>query len=224
MPLGSWSNKTHQKWRWYYNKGKDELYPIDSNTIDYYDCETGWCKTRSTKNYKLAKTETSPLNSPTGVPTSVVALSINRINKLQEGQAYQWRHQAPYRSGNISQPGAGTGCGMILMIAKQPKRTPHGLWIAEGLKAGTLIWTTDRSYHRKQLTDLSGVGWIIFCKKTGLWLTGSFWEKSPTASSFRAEMLPLCSHHLLVCAIAEYHNVKTWSAVMSCNNKWALEL
>jgi hypothetical protein len=52
-------------------------------------------------------------------------------------------------------------------------------WIAEGLKAETLIWKTDGSYNRKQAKDLSGMGWIIFCKKTGPWLTGSFWEKKP---------------------------------------------
>jgi hypothetical protein len=65
---------------------------------------------------------------------------------------------------------------------------------------------------------------LLFCKKTGFWLTGSFWEKSLTASSFRAEMLGLCALHLLVCAIMEYHNVSAWSAVISCDNKWALEL
>jgi hypothetical protein len=37
-------------------------------------------------------------------------------------------------------------------------------------------------------------------------------------------MLGLCSLHLLVHAITEYHNVKAWYAVMSCNNKRALEL
>jgi hypothetical protein len=37
-------------------------------------------------------------------------------------------------------------------------------------------------------------------------------------------MLGLCSLHFLVCAIVEYHNVEIWSAVMSCNNKRALEL
>jgi hypothetical protein len=87
-------------------------------------------------------------------------------------------------------------------------------WIAEGLKAETLIWTTDGLYDRKRAANLSDVGWIIFCKKTGLWLTGSFWEKSPTASSFHAEMLGLCSIYLLTCAIAEYHNIETWSAVL----------
>jgi hypothetical protein len=39
-------------------------------------------------------------------------------------------------------------------------------WVADGLTAGTLIWTTDGSYDRKNATDLSGVGWIIFCKAT----------------------------------------------------------
>jgi hypothetical protein len=32
------------------------------------------------------------------------------------------------------------------------------LWVAEGLKAGSLIWATDGSYNRKQAADLSGVG------------------------------------------------------------------
>jgi hypothetical protein len=85
VSLGRWSNKTHWKWKWCYNKGKDELYHINGNTIHYYNRETGWRQTRSTMSYKLAKTETSPLNSPTGVWTPVVALSINRLNKLQEG-------------------------------------------------------------------------------------------------------------------------------------------
>jgi hypothetical protein len=45
------------------------------------------------------------------------------------------------------------------------------------MKGGTLIWTTDMSYNRKRANDLSEVGWIIFCKKIGLQMTGSFWER-----------------------------------------------
>jgi hypothetical protein len=97
-------------------------------------------------------------------------------------------------------------------------------WIAEGLKTGSLIWATGGSYNRKQAADLSGMGWIIFCKKTGFWLTGSFWEKSSTASSFCTEMLGLCALHLLMRTITEYHNISAWSAVTSCYNKRALEL
>jgi hypothetical protein len=31
-------------------------------------------------------------------------------------------------------------------------------WVAAGMTAGTLIWTTDGSYDRKRATDLLGVG------------------------------------------------------------------
>jgi hypothetical protein len=57
-------------------------------------------------------------------------------------------------------------------------------WVVDGMIAGTLIWTTNGSYDRKQAADLSGVGWIIFCKATGGQITGSFWERSINASSF----------------------------------------
>ncbi len=41
-------------------------------------------------------------------------------------------------------------------------------WIAKGMKYNTLVWTTDGSYDRKKATNLSIVGWIVFCKDSGL--------------------------------------------------------
>ncbi len=92
-------------------------------------------------------------------------------------------------------------------------------WVADGMQNNTLVWTTDGSYDRKRAADLSGVGWIIFCKRTGLQMTGTFWEKSPSASSFRAEMLGLACLHLLARAVVEFFNLGQWAAVISCNNK-----
>jgi hypothetical protein len=69
-----------------------------------------------------------------------------------------------------------------------------------------------------------GVGWIIFCKQTGLRLTGLFWERLPIASSFQAEMLGLCTLHLLACMIMEFHQVSEWTAIILCNSKRALSL
>ncbi len=97
-------------------------------------------------------------------------------------------------------------------------------WVAEGMQNNTLVWTTDGSYNRKQAADLSGVGWIIFCKRIGLRMTGTFWEKYPSASLFRAEMLRLCCLHLLARTVAEFFGIGQWAAVLSCNNKRALEL
>ncbi len=97
-------------------------------------------------------------------------------------------------------------------------------WVAEGMQNNTLVWTMGGSYDRKWVADLSGVSWIIFCKRTGLWMTGMFWEKSPSASLFRAEMLGLCCLHLLARAVAESFGTGQWEAVTLCNNKKALEL
>ena len=98
-------------------------------------------------------------------------------------------------------------------------------WVAEGMQNNTLVWTMDGSYNRKWAADLSNVSWIIFCKRTGLQMTGTFWEKSPSARSlFMAEMLGLCCLHLLARAVAEFFGTGQWEAVISCDNKRALEL
>jgi hypothetical protein len=97
-------------------------------------------------------------------------------------------------------------------------------WVANRMQNNTLVWTTDGSYNRKRAADLSGVGWIIFCKRTGLQMTGTFWEKFPSASSFRAEMLGLACLHLLARAVVEFFNLGQWAAVILCDNKKALEL
>jgi hypothetical protein len=48
----------------------------------------------------------------------------------------------------------------------------------------------------KKAADVCGVGWIIFCSKTGLCLTGMFWERYILASSYWAEMPGLHALHL----------------------------
>ena len=91
------------------------------------------------------------------------------------------------------------------------------------MKFNTLTWVTDGSYDRKRAADLCGVGWVIFCNKTGTRLTGTFWERSPAVSSYRAEMLGLCCLHLLARGLSEFHQIKEWEATLCCDNKRALE-
>jgi hypothetical protein len=87
-----------------------------------------------------------------------------------------------------------------------------------------MLWVTDGSYDRKKAIDLSGVGWIIFCTKTGFRPTGTFWEKSNSASLYRVEMLEFYALHLLARAVVEFYQIKGWSATLCCNNKRALKL
>ncbi len=88
----------------------------------------------------------------------------------------------------------------------------------------SLICVMDSLYDRKKAIDLCWVGWIIFCTKTGFRLTGTFWEKSTSASLFSAEMLGLCALRLLAWVVAEYYKVEGWSAMLCCDHKQALQL
>ena len=71
---------------------------------------------------------------------------------------------------------------------------------------------------------LSGVGWIIFCQHTGKSLVGSFWEMYLSASSYRAELLGLCSFHLLVLALSKFYKISGWKATLCYDNLSALQL
>ena len=109
------------------------------------------------------------------------------------------------------------------------------LWLMEGMKFNTLTWVMDGSYNRKRAADLCGVGWVIFCNKTGTCLTGTFWERSlaassyrwiifcsktgtrltgifwersPSVSSYRAEMLGLCALYLFARALSEFYTIQ----------------
>ncbi len=87
---------------------------------------------------------------------------------------------------------------------KDSQATKHDLlWLVHGMETNSLIWVADGSYDRKRASVISGVGWIIFCQTTGKRLVGSFWEKSPLASSYRAELLGLCSLHLFALALSK---------------------
>ena len=99
-------------------------------------------------------------------------------------------------------------------------------WIADRMSSNSLIWTTDGSHDRKKVADLCGVGWVIFCTKTGLRLTRNFWERLQAASSYRAEMLGLCALHLLARAVADsirYKGDKQHCAV-TINELWIYHL
>jgi hypothetical protein len=54
-------------------------------------------------------------------------------------------------------------------------------------------------------------------------LTGTFWERSPAVSSYRAEILGLCALHLFARALSEFYKIQEWKATVGCNNKRALK-
>ena len=74
-------------------------------------------------------------------------------------------------------------------------------WIVTGIEQGTLICVTDGSYDRKKAPKICGAGWIIFCSTAMKYIKGSFAEHSPSASSYRGEVLGMLAIHLFLLAI-----------------------
>ena len=90
-------------------------------------------------------------------------------------------------------------------------------WLVEGLGKGTIEWCTDGSYHRGRAPNISGAGWM-YCSiapvqpgETRKALKGSFWGKSNSANSYRAEQLGVCVIHHLVAALVSFYKIENCS-------------
>ncbi len=147
-PLGQWSTKTHIIWQWYYSQGSNNLYHIEGNHIQYYKKATNWCHTRATTTYQQVWEELSPSKMPQEIPTSVMVISSTKINKLREGPLlaedcamplFLWEYIASWGDNWMWED---------IDDNQETKRDP--MWISEGMRAGTLIRTTNESYDQKK--------------------------------------------------------------------------
>jgi hypothetical protein len=161
-PLGGWINSTHRIWHWYYDKNREALYHINSSKIRLFARATGWHHTRSTTTFELKQTTSTTKLAPKGVPMLVMTISESRVNKLHEGLLPIQKADAPVSFWTFIDSWGGNWMWQAISNGNKPKDDMH--WVADGMMAGSLIWTTDGSYDRKKAADLSEVGWIIFCK------------------------------------------------------------
>ncbi len=219
--LGNWLQPTHCIWKWYYQQDNAKLQRIEGDKVFIYNISRGLRLTRATKRYKLVSNKPIATGFIKGAPTSVSGLTVQLVTKLSEEPTLAketekemdcWEFLCSWR-------------GEWMWEGVEPGNdSPWDMsWIADGLTLGSLIWVTNGSYNRKRVSDLSGVGWIIFCKSTGFCITGSFWEKSILATSYRAELLGLCALNFLAQAVAEFYKLDGWTATLCCDNKGALE-
>ena len=77
---------------------------------------------------------------------------------------------------------------------------------------------TNSSYDRATAPTVGGLGWIIVCTACQCTLRGSFIEVSPSAGSYRGELLGLVAIHTFATAITQYFAVTEILGVISCDN------
>ena len=78
-------------------------------------------------------------------------------------------------------------------------------WIVESLQNKTLVCVTDGSYDKQRAPNVSSAGWIMKCRQTGRQIQGSLVEVSPSAGSYRGEMLGMLAIRLFLLAVEEYY-------------------
>ena len=202
VPLGNWINPTHRIWKWYYRADSDDLQWVEGKTMFYFKPAAGFRFTRLTRAYHITHEKPLSLAMAHGLPILVTGFSVQQVIILSIGPALATETDARTGFWEILHSWGGT---WMWEVIEPGKDIPADVsWIVNGLRNGSLIWTTDGSYDRKKAVDLCGVGWMIFCTNTGFRLTGTFWERSPLASLYRAELLGLCALHLFAQALAEF--------------------
>ena len=219
VELGRWINPTHRTWRWFYIKETDDLQRLDKNKLYHYQRRAG--RTRGTTSYDVTSTEEFK-GQFLGIPTSVTtAFSEATVTKHNEGPLLV---KGPKQPADFWQFLASWGGEWMWEGIDDNQITKHDLtWLVDGMKNKTVTWVTDGSYDKLRAADLSGIGWVLLCTRTGKRLTGWCWERSITANSYRAEMLGLCSLHLLARALSEYYKITNWEITICCDNEGALD-
>jgi hypothetical protein len=223
MPLGTWLHSTPQHWLWFYDAQHQLLTRrINGSPALVYHPSQRSRASRSATTFSLTNNQEHTPQPTRGTPSSVITLSEFTVQKLQDGPLLATKAETTI--GFWDHLESWGGAWMWSDIPRDQRTYTDTSWLGSGMSAGTLIWVIDGSYNSKQAKDLSGVGWIILCTHTKLPMTGTFWEHSQSASSYRAEMLGLCAMHTLAQAIQEFYHLRHWSATLCCGNKKALNV
>ncbi len=147
-----------------------------------------------------------------GHPVSVQGVDDTQVNKMNTGPALA---RGPQQPSNFWEFSRSWGGEWMWDGVKDSQATKLDLsWLIQGMEMNSLIWVTDSSCDRKCTPVIGRVGWIIFCQTTGKHLVGLFWKKSPLASLYRAELLGLCSLHLVALALSQFYKVSGWKATL----------
>lgn len=95
-------------------------------------------------------------------------------------------------------------------------------WLVTAIEGGTTVWVTDGSYNKEMAPTISGAGWVIYCTESNKRLYGNFYEQSPSAGSYRGELLGLLALHTLAAALEAYFSIAHRTAKLCCDNQTAL--
>ena len=78
-------------------------------------------------------------------------------------------------------------------------------WIVECLKNKTLMCVTDGSYMKDKAPNICSAGWVMVCKQTKRYISGTLVERLESADSYRGQCLGMLAIRLFLLAVEEYY-------------------
>ena len=215
-PLGNWVAPSYRRWEWHYIQDSDAIERAVDGGVEYYAAVRGG-RTRSEARYTRVSLHEDGRQTR-GVPCSVT--------DGPDGRSVVLRNHGPKLVDNTD--GASSfmqflrGWGGEWMWTNVRNEGKNLRWVVDAISGGTAVWVTDGSYNRTVAPHTSGAGWLICCTRTGLKMTGRFYERSHKASSYRAELLGLLAIHVLLAALEEYYSIPGSTGKICCDNQGAL--
>ena len=197
----------------------------------FYVPATGYNRIRSGKcHVKSWESE----ESPEGCLISVRATTVTRVLLRNTGpkmvvaqpdtQSFWEFLDSVGREWMLESVGCGKGLEWTWQEALGINRPDARTWLVDGTNNNTITWCTDGSYHRKPAPEVSGAGWMACCTKTNNNMTGSFYEISEDAGSYRGKQLGLCTIHHLIKALCNFYKIHDWHTTINCDNVGAIKM
>ena len=154
---------------------------------------------------------------PQGVPATATEMSEDSIRLFCQSKELYVPESEAQKSFKELLEGWG-GCWMW----EDLRLTEDLEWIVESLQNKSLVCVTDGLYDKQRAPDVCSAGWIMKCRRTGRQISGSLVEVSPSAGSYRGEMLGMLAIRLLLLAVEEYFGAITKDNRICCDNKEAI--
>ena len=218
QPLGAWVEPTHQVWEWLYNEEDDQLMRREGGGTTFFVRAAGGRASRSRVRYTRGWHEVDA--DPFGVPASVDSSVGDVANLLSTGPSLATGPSQPTDFWKFLKSWG--GMWMWDQFHLDDPSSADLTWLVTAIRNNTAVWVTDGSFDRKRAPTVSSAGWIVHCTATGRRLSSSFFERSPSASSYRGELLGLCAIHLFLLALTTFFELPHCHTSIHCDNKGAL--
>ena len=208
--LGGWRAESPRIWRTFYDE--------EENRIEVLSDERGVVYFEYGERGRFVERDSDNTATPRGIPATVQWLpngNAKLLNLSRDNGVDAITEEATSLREHLKSWG-GDWMWRDLRIREDP------IWVSESLAKGTLVCVTDGSYNKVTDPEICSAGWIIQCRETGKSIVGTVLERSPSAGSYRGELLGMLAIKLFLLAVEEFYQTVSSGNKICCDNKGAL--